>query len=374
LGSIYSSRNALTQLVEDLLTCLIDNSDDPDEILRVDSVASDLFEYYMKSTCYQYLHYILQDFLIHVITTNLSCELCPSLLKENDSLLDNLAHLRGYLLMLLDNVTKSADMIPFSARYIFSKIQENAVKKFSNPEIKYSLVSCFLFLRFINPALISPLSYCLLSTQPPIQVLRTTTFLAKTLQIITGLSHSIKEDYMLALSGFIEEHREEMKSFVEKVCTVPSKISVKGQQKTRKKGTDLKEHRKSKKLTDFIRSAETNSETSTPEVCNRHLPRLLVIDCGEENLFCEQAAYLYRYFSKEYERILPSITDKNMETDFHKIMNKIQTQIEKVESTTIPERNTVSAPTTTRLLTPITNNIISSKGKPKRTSIKYRVG
>jgi len=98
----------------------------------------------------------------------------------------------------------------------------------------------------------------------------------------------------------------------------------------------------------------------------------LVIDCGNENLFCEHAAYIYRSFSKEYERILPSITDKNMETDFHKIMNKIQTQIQKIESATIPERNTVSAPTTTRLLTPITNNIISSKGKPKRTSIKHR--
>jgi len=390
LVSVYHSRNKLAELVEDLLGEMIINSDDPTgiEILRGDSLASDLFELFMKLTCQDYLHSILQNFLIHVISTNLPCEICPSLLNESENITENLNNLLGYLTMVIRNITKSADSIPAVARRIFNRIQTLAIKKFSNPHIKYSVVSCFLFLRFINPALMSPTSYNLLQNQPPLNVIRTATYIAKTLQIIVSVSSSVKENYMLVLSDFIEQQREDMMGFIDQVCTITNLTRRKSKRKSKKSAVELEKkdrpevviqppdspQSKRYSLTlnlDTVKKAPDLNQ-SFPNSATT-IPKLTIMDTSNYDIstdryFCIQAAFIFRQFEKNFNSILQSLGGKYtlIEDHFQCIISKIQAQMEEQSDKLIHMEPTSS------LSAPSTHRHLERKSRRKqRASLKY---
>jgi hypothetical protein len=325
----------------------------------------------MKLNCQGYLQSILQKFLNHVINTNLPCEICPSQFKENQTLNDNLNNLRGYLNLLLESIIKSAHLIPLPIRRIFSHIQEVAVKKFSNPDIKYSIISSFFFLRFINPALISPVTYNLLKTQPPLSVFRTTTILAKTLQIITGISNFIKEEYMMVLSDFIESRRDDMKHFIEKVGSISPhhnhSHNNNNKKPKRKSSRTFSEIGKPVKKVPLIKK-DMNGLTLDPTTNHINgvnskpknsplIPKLCLNEINPDpstsQYFCEQVAYIYRQFAKEFDRITESLSmEKKEQQNFLKIMKKIQFQIEKTQTQIFTKLNNnipTSAPPSHRL-------------------------
>jgi hypothetical protein len=90
-----------------------------------------------------------------------------------------------------------------------------------NDLIEYLAPSGFIFLRFFCPALISPKNYDLLDEHPGEELTRDLTLITKTLQNIANFIefNANKEPYMAPVNDFVTSLSEEMKQFLDNICT-----------------------------------------------------------------------------------------------------------------------------------------------------------
>lgn len=103
------------------------------------------------------------------------------------------------------------------------------------PDLKYTAVGSFIFLRFICPAITSPAQYGILegtvlparlawlgsnvrTEAPPPQVLRGFVLVAKVIQnTVNGVMFSEKEPYMMKLNKYMEKALPEVSRFLEQI-------------------------------------------------------------------------------------------------------------------------------------------------------------
>lgn len=114
-----------------------------------------------------------------------------------------------------------------------AEISEVTASKF--PDLKYTAVGSFIFLRFICPAITSPAQYGILegtvlparlawlgsnvrTEAPPPQVLRGFVLVAKVIQnTVNGVMFSEKEPYMMKLNKYMEKALPEVSRFLEQI-------------------------------------------------------------------------------------------------------------------------------------------------------------
>lgn len=82
------------------------------------------------------------------------------------------------------------------------------------------MIGGFFFLRFINPAIVSPQAYMLIDSAPGKFPKRTLTLIAKLLQNVANKPTYAKEEYMMLLNGFVETNRNRVDSFLDELCEV----------------------------------------------------------------------------------------------------------------------------------------------------------
>lgn len=83
-----------------------------------------------------------------------------------------------------------------------------------------SLIGGFFFLRFINPAIVTPQAYMLVDGVPAKNPRRTLTLIAKMLQNLANKPSHSKEAYMATLNPFVEMNKARMNGFLNSLCEV----------------------------------------------------------------------------------------------------------------------------------------------------------
>ena len=83
-----------------------------------------------------------------------------------------------------------------------------------------TLIGGFFFLRFINPAIVTPRSYMLIENAPEDNPKRTLTYVAKMLQNLANKPSYAKEPYMQKLQPFIQQNKERINKFMMDLCEV----------------------------------------------------------------------------------------------------------------------------------------------------------
>lgn len=83
-----------------------------------------------------------------------------------------------------------------------------------------TLIGGFFFLRFINPAIVTPRSYMLIDGTPADNPKRTLTYIAKMLQNLANKPSYAKEPYMVKLQPFIQQNKERINKFMLDLCEV----------------------------------------------------------------------------------------------------------------------------------------------------------
>jgi len=84
------------------------------------------------------------------------------------------------------------------------------------PNIRYIVVSGFIFLRFFCPAILGPKLFGLREDVPDNTIGRTLTMVAKVLQNLANIvDFGQKEPYLIDLNPFISENKERMKTFID---------------------------------------------------------------------------------------------------------------------------------------------------------------
>ncbi|XP_040434708.1 ras GTPase-activating protein 1-like isoform X2 [Falco naumanni] len=142
----------------------ISMEDEATTLFRATTLASTLMEQYMKATATRFVHHALKGSILKIMESKQSCELNPSKLEKNEDVNTNLAHLLSILSELVEKIFMAAEILPPTLRYIYGCLQKSVQNKWpANTTMRTRVVSGFVFLRLICPAILNPRMFNIIS-------------------------------------------------------------------------------------------------------------------------------------------------------------------------------------------------------------------
>lgn len=122
----------------------------------------------------------------------------------------------------LSTIIEGLDETPYGIRWICKQIRSLSKRKYPEAQDQTicTLIGGFFFLRFINPAIVTPRSYMLIDGTPAENPRRTLTLIAKMLQNLANKPSYAKEPYMAKLQPFIHQNKERVNKFMLDLCEV----------------------------------------------------------------------------------------------------------------------------------------------------------
>lgn len=201
----------------------ISMEDESTTLFRATTLSSTLMEQYMKSTATPFIHHALKETILKIMESKQSCELNPSKLDKNEDVNTNLAHLLGLLSELVEKIFMAAEELPQALRFIYGCLQKSVQQKWpTNPTMRTRVVSGFVFLRLICPAILNPRMFNIILDPPSSTAARTLTLVAKSLQNLANLvEFGAKEPYMEGVNPFIKSNKHRMIMFLDELGNVP---------------------------------------------------------------------------------------------------------------------------------------------------------
>ncbi|KAA0716615.1 Ras GTPase-activating protein 1 [Triplophysa tibetana] len=201
----------------------INMEDEATTLFRATTLASTLMEQYMKATATPFVHHALKDSILKIMESKQSCELNPSKLEKNEDVNLNLAHLLNILSELVEKIFMAAEILPPTLRYIYGCLQTSVQQKWpTNTTMRTRVVSGFVFLRLICPAILNPRMFNIIADPPSSTAGRTLTLVAKSVQNLANLvEFGAKEPYMEGVNPFIKNNKQRMIMFLDELGNVP---------------------------------------------------------------------------------------------------------------------------------------------------------
>uniref|UniRef100_A0A8D0GAW0 RAS p21 protein activator 3 n=1 Tax=Sphenodon punctatus TaxID=8508 RepID=A0A8D0GAW0_SPHPU len=200
----------------------VKRTQDPNTIFRGNSLTSKCIDETMKLAGMHYLQVTLKPIIDEICQLHKACEIDPVKLKDGENLENNRENLRQYVDRIFTVITKSGVSCPTVMCDIFFSLRESAAKRFQgDPDVRYTAVSSFIFLRFFAPAILSPNLFQLSPHHPDPQTSRTLTLISKTIQTLGSLSKSksasFKESYMATFYDYFNEQKyaDAVKNFLD---------------------------------------------------------------------------------------------------------------------------------------------------------------
>ncbi|XP_023955040.2 GTPase-activating protein [Bicyclus anynana] len=228
LVRLFTHHDLIVPIVKELANAEISVLTDATTIFRGNTLVSKMMDEAMRLTGAAYLRGVLRPTLAAVLAERRPCEIDPARVKPAAAVAANLANLKDYVERVFAAITSSYASCPAAMCRLFDALRQCAVRHFpANAEVRYSVVSGFIFLRFFAPAILGPRLFDLTTEQIDPQTNRTLTLISKTIQSLGNLVSSrsaqqvCKEEYMAELyrSFCTPRHVQAIKQFLEIIST-----------------------------------------------------------------------------------------------------------------------------------------------------------
>ncbi|KAF2876782.1 Rho GTPase activation protein [Massariosphaeria phaeospora] len=257
-GNQYESReeHLLLTMFQSVLTFQFDNTPDYSSLLRANTPVSRMMTTYTRRGPGQsYLKVVLQDRINSLIELkdldleinplkvyekmiaeieeqqgtlppNLSKGVTAEQAAENETVQQIIAPRLTMLMEIANNflttIITGLEETPYGIRWICKQIRSLSRRKYPDAQDQTicTLIGGFFFLRFINPAIVTPRSYMLIDATPAENPKRTLTYVAKMLQNLANKPSYAKEPYMVKLQPFIQQNKERINKFLLDLCEV----------------------------------------------------------------------------------------------------------------------------------------------------------
>ncbi|XP_046393284.1 GTPase-activating protein isoform X1 [Ischnura elegans] len=214
LVRVFTHHKLIVPLIRTLAQWEISKVTDVNTIFRGNSLVSKLMDEFMKLAGLHYLHTTLKPVVDCVIRERKPCEIDPTRVRDSALVEAGVTNLKEYVEKAFQAIIHSACHCPTLLCQTFHDLKELASTYFpENMEVRYSVISGFIFLRFFAPAILGPRLFDLTNEQIDSQTNRTFTLISKTIQSIGNLvssrssQHCFKEEYMGAIQrAFLTEH------------------------------------------------------------------------------------------------------------------------------------------------------------------------
>lgn len=157
LVRLFTHKNLISPMIKALADHEISKLTDPTTIFRGNTLVSKMMDEAMRLSGLHYLHATLRPIVESILADKKPCEIDPTRVKDKSQVESNLVNLQEYVERVFKAIINSAVRCPPVLCQIFHDLRECAAKYFpQNKEIRYSVVSGFIFLRFFAPAILGP--------------------------------------------------------------------------------------------------------------------------------------------------------------------------------------------------------------------------
>lgn len=171
LVRLLTQKDMISPMIKALADHEISKLTDPTTIFRGNTLVSKMMDEAMRLSGLHYLHSTLRPIVEAILQEKKPCEIDPTRVKDQATVETNLVNLEEYVEKVFEAITKSAVRCPAGLCQIFHDLRECAAKHFPhNKEVRYSVVSGFIFLRFFAPAILGPKLFDLTS-EPLVSVI-----------------------------------------------------------------------------------------------------------------------------------------------------------------------------------------------------------
>lgn len=185
---VFRAEGRETELLRELNAAEVARETETSTLFRAASLPTTLMDLYMRAECGGFLQAAVLETVLRLLESKQSAELNPAKMDSPDDACSN----AEFLLQILDQVTLSIflspDACPRSVRYICGCLQKAVVAKWPGERlVRTRVVSGFIFLRLLCPALLNPRQFGLVSEQPSPAATRSLVMVAKCLQNLANL-------------------------------------------------------------------------------------------------------------------------------------------------------------------------------------------
>ncbi|EFN60533.1 Ras GTPase-activating protein 3 [Camponotus floridanus] len=242
LVKVLVHHGQLVSVMRALASHEISKLTDPTTIFRGNTLVSKMMDEGMRLAGLHYLHSTLRPAMEQVFLEKKQCEIDPTRVKDSNTIQTNLTNLKEYVERVFIAITTSGVRCPPLMCEMFWCLRELAATHFpKNKEVRYSVISGFIFLRFFAPAILGPRLFDITSEQIDSQTNRTLTLISKTIQSLGnlvscrgGAGSVCKEEYMECVyrEFYTDRHIQAVKQFLELISTSSNTSSFTKQRPT----------------------------------------------------------------------------------------------------------------------------------------------
>ncbi|XP_035391713.1 neurofibromin isoform X2 [Electrophorus electricus] len=236
LVTLFDSRHLLYQLLWNMFSKEVELADSMQTLFRGNSLASKIMTFCFKVYGATYLQKLLEPLLRGVITgpewQMISFEVDPTRLEPSEVLEENQRNLLQMTSRFFLAITSSSCEFPPQLRSVChclfqatchsllnkatlkeKKESKKAVVSQRFPQNSIGAVGSAMFLRFINPAIVSPYEAGILDKKPPPRIERGLKLMSKILQSIANHVLFTKEEYMRPFNDFVKSNFDAARRF-----------------------------------------------------------------------------------------------------------------------------------------------------------------
>ena len=218
--TLFDAKHMLSPLLFNIFYKEVELSDSMQTLFRGNSLGSKIMSFCFKIYGNGYLKSLLEpllkpQLLEKPLLSYVSYEVDSARLDKNEDIDENRKNLLSLTKKVFDAIISSLNEFPIQLKLMFNTLHKVLQKRYSNFSQSSSVIGTVIFLRFINPSIVSPFEAGIIDKQPNSKTRRGLMLMSKILQNIANNVEFSKEQHMLYFNDFLRQNFEIEKQWVE---------------------------------------------------------------------------------------------------------------------------------------------------------------
>ncbi|XP_012162697.1 neurofibromin isoform X2 [Ceratitis capitata] len=221
LVTLFDAKHLLSPLLWNMFYREVEISECMSTLFRGNSLGSKIMAFCFKIYGASYLQNLLEPLIQPLLDDpSTSYEVDPARLEPGEDLERNKENLMSLTKVFFESILNSVDRFPSQLRSMCHCLYQVLSKRFPTVlQTNIGAVGTVIFLRFINPAIVSPQELGIVSRQVPASVKRGLMLMSKILQNIANHIEFSKEQHMVSFNDFLRAHFEQGRHFFVQIAS-----------------------------------------------------------------------------------------------------------------------------------------------------------
>lgn len=217
--TLFDAKHMMYSLLHNMFMKEVEISECMTTLFRGNSMGSKIMTFCFKIYGSTYLKNMLEPLIKPLLDspTNISYEVDSARFDENDDVEVNRRNLLTLTQKVFNTIVSSEEFFPSQLRLMCNCLRNVLQKRYSPLTHGFNPVGTVIFLRFINPAIVSPFEMGIVEKQPPPKVKRGLMLVSKILQGVANNIEFSKEQHMLCFNDFLRTNSVAAKQWIDKI-------------------------------------------------------------------------------------------------------------------------------------------------------------